>query len=123
MTKIEVEYIINSSPRVLYDRLSTAEGLAEWFADDVTVNKNIYTFIWDGYEEQAELIDQKDLSFVRFRWLEGEDDTYFEFRLNSHDLTNEMAIIITDFAIEDENEETIELWETQINKLKYVLGA
>jgi uncharacterized protein YndB with AHSA1/START domain len=123
MTKLEIEYIINSSPRVLFNRLSTAEGLAEWFADDVTIKDNIYTFIWDGVEEQAELLDLKDLSHVKFRWIEGEDDTYFEFRINTHDLTNELALIVTDFAIEDEEDEANELWETQIGMLKHLLGV
>ncbi|MDD3687513.1 MAG: START-like domain-containing protein [Bacteroidales bacterium] len=124
MIKIEIEYILNSSPRVLFNRLSTETGLSEWFADDVVVKDNIFTFIWEGVEESAELIGSKDLSFVRFRWLESEyDDAYFEFKLITHEITNEIALIITDFAIEDEHDETIELWETQVNKLKYILGV
>ncbi len=124
MLKIEIEYDFNSSPRVLYNRLSTAAGLTEWFADDVKVKENIYTFVWDGIEEQAELVSKKDLSFVRFKWIESEnEEAYFEFKILTQDLTNEIALIITDFVIEDEKEETIELWETQVNKLKYILGA
>lgn len=123
MTKLEIEYIMNSSPKVLYNRLSTAPGLTEWFADDVIVRDNIYTFIWEGVEEHAELIDKKELSFVQFRWLDAEKDTYFEFRINSHNITNEVALIVTDFAIDDEVDETIDLWETQVNRLKYILGA
>lgn len=124
MIKIEIEYILNSSPRVLFSRLSTATGLAEWFADDVTINDNIYTFIWEGVEEKAEFIGSKDLSYVRFRWLESEfEDSYFEFKLVTHDITNEISLVITDFVIEDEHEETIELWEAQVGKLKYILGA
>lgn len=124
MIKIEIEYILNSSPRVLFSRLSTATGLAEWFADDVTINDNIYTFIWEGVEEKAEFIGSKDLSYVRFRWLESEfEDSYFEFKLVTHDITNEISLVITDFVIEDEQQETIELWETQVGKLKYILGA
>ncbi|PLX06211.1 MAG: hypothetical protein C0596_17175 [Marinilabiliales bacterium] len=123
MTKIELEFIMNSSERILYNRLSTASGLSEWFADDVTVNDNIFTFIWEGVEEKAELISKKDLNYVKFRWLEGEDETYFEFRIQTHDLTQEIALIITDFAVEDEKDEVIELWETQINELKHILGA
>ncbi len=124
MLKIEIEYNFNSSPGVLFSRLSTAAGLAEWFADDVKVKDNIYTFVWEGIEEQAELISKKDLSYVRFRWLESEnEEAYFEFKLLTQDLTNEIALIITDFVLEDEKEETIELWESQVNNLKYILGA
>lgn len=123
MTKIEMEFILNSSERILFNRLSTASGLSEWFADDVSVSNNIFTFVWEGVEEKAELISKKDLSIVRFKWLENDEDTYFEFRIQRHELTKEIALIITDFAIEDEKEEVIELWETQINELKHILGA
>lgn len=123
MTKIEIEYLFNCSPKILFNRLSTPIGLTEWFADEVFVDDNIFTFIWEGIEEKAELVGIKDLSFVRFKWLEGEEGTYFEFRIITHELTNDVALIVTDFAIDDENEEVKELWETQINKLKYLLGA
>lgn len=122
MTKIEIEYLFKSSPKVLFSRLSTPTGLAEWFADEVIVKDKIYTFIWDGIEEKAELIGMKDLNYVRFRWIDA-DDTYFEFKIQAHELTNEIALIVTDFAIDNEQNEIVELWETQINKLKYLLGA
>jgi len=124
MTKLEIEYIFNSSPKVLFNRLSTASGLSEWFADDVYVKENIFTFVWDGIEEKAELLGKKDLSFVKFKWLDnGSDECYFEFKIQIHELTNEIALIVTDFADDDEIDEVTELWETQINKLKYILGA
>ncbi|HOK38129.1 MAG: START-like domain-containing protein [Bacteroidales bacterium] len=123
MTKIEIEYLFNCSPKILFNRLSTPIGLAEWFADEVIVDDNIFTFVWEGIEEKAELIAIKELNFVRFKWLEAEEDTYFEFRIITHELTNDVALIVTDFAIDNENEEVKELWETQINKLKYLLGA
>lgn len=123
MTKIEIEYIMNSSSRVLYNRLSTAAGLSEWFADDVTVQDNIYTFEWDGSKESAELIGKKDLQYARFKWLESEDDTYFEFKIQLFDVTKDISLVITDFVEDDEKESSIELWESQINNLKHILGA
>lgn len=124
MTKLEIEYIFNSSPKILFNRLSTASGLSEWFADDVFVRDKIFTFVWEGVEEKAELLGKKDLSFVKFRWLESDsDEYYFEFKIQIHDITNETALIVTDFVEDDEKDEAVELWETQINKLKYILGA
>jgi len=124
MTKFEIEQIFNSSPKILYNRLSTASGLSEWFADDVFIRDKIFTFVWEGVEEKAELLGKKDLSFVKFRWIDSDsDEYYFEFKIQMHDLTNETALIVTDFAEDDEKDEAIELWETQINKLKYILGA
>jgi uncharacterized protein YndB with AHSA1/START domain len=46
--KIQLEYIINCSPKVLFNRLSSASGLAEWFAEDVRVKGKRFTFIWEG---------------------------------------------------------------------------
>lgn len=120
--KIELEYIVNTSPKVLFHRLSTPSGLAEWFADDVNQKGNIYTFIWDNIEQEAELLHRKDLKCIRFRWLDEDEEDYFEFRLTKDELTGDMALIVTDFADEDEKEDTIDLWNSQIADLKHLIG-
>lgn len=122
--KFELEYMLNSSPKVLFSRLSTAEGLAEWFADDVQVDGDIFSFYWDDVEHQAQLAILKDNNQVRFKWdkEEDEDPKYFEFRLNIDELTGDVALLITDFAEEDEQDDSIHLWDTQISELKKVLG-
>ncbi len=123
-TKFELEYTLNSSPKVLFSRLSTAEGLAEWFADDVQIDGDIYTFIWDDTEYNAQLALLRDNKQVKFKWVNSdeEDEKYFEFRLDVEELTGEVALIITDFAEPDEKEDSITLWDTQITELKHVLG-
>jgi len=120
--KIQLEYVINCSPKVLYNRLSSASGLSEWFAEDVRVRGKKFTFIWEGSEQTAELSLQKENRLVRFNWLE-EEDTYFEFRISQDELTNDVSLIIIDFAEEDEQEEAAELWNSQVNDLKHVLGS
>ena len=57
-TKFELEFAVNCSPNVLYERLSTADGLSEWFADDVRINKGIFTFLWDGSGQDAEVVKE-----------------------------------------------------------------
>ena len=42
--KLELEYIINTSPTILFNCLSTPSGLSEWFADDVNIKNDRYTF-------------------------------------------------------------------------------
>ena len=119
--KIELEYIVNTSPKVLYNRLSTPGGLAEWFADDVNLKGKVFTFIWENSEQKAEIIQKKDLKYIRFRWL-GDDKDFFEFRLQQDALTGEMALMVTDFADEEDKEGTIELWNSQIADLKHAIG-
>jgi uncharacterized protein YndB with AHSA1/START domain len=120
--KYELEYTINSSPRVLFNRLSTPGGLAEWFADDVNLKGSVYTFFWDKSEQQAEIVQKKENKYVRFHWLSEEDECYFEFRLNQDELTGDVSLLITDFADEDEKDDAIDLWDTQIAELKHVIG-
>ena len=123
--KIELEYMLNCSPKAVFARLSTPEGLSEWFADKVEAAKNIFTFRWDKTESKAKLSAIKENSFVRFEWLEIDDadKNYFEFQISVHELTNDLALIITDFADAEEREDAVFLWDTQITELKRILGV
>lgn len=120
--KYSLEFPMKSSTRVLFNRLSTAGGLSEWFADDVYVNGKIFTFVWNKSQEDAELIVRKDQKYVRFKWVD-DDEYYFEFRVNVHELTGDTSLIITDFAEEDEIDDAKDLWETQIAALRQILGS
>jgi hypothetical protein len=68
--KYELEYNINCSPKVLFSRLSTPEGLCEWFADDVNVEGDLFTFFWDGTESVARLTAIKENRLARFEWVD-----------------------------------------------------
>ncbi len=119
-----MEFMIRSSTSILYDMLSTPSGLSEWFADDVNIKDDIYTFIWDGSEEEAQLLKKKKGEYIRFHWVDhDDDDTYFEMRIKIDPMTNEVAVIVTDFADEDDLEETRELWESQMSDLAHRLGG
>lgn len=123
--KFELEYTLNCSPKMLFPRLSTPEGLSEWFADNVTLEGDIYTFIWNKTEYKARLASVKENKFARFEWIDGQQDketNYFEFKIVVHDLTGDLALMITDFAEPDEKEDAIYLWDTQITDLKRALG-
>lgn len=124
--KYQIEFVINTSTKVLYNMLSTPSGLSEWFADDVNLRGDVYTFIWDGSEEQARKISQRNGEAIKFQWLEDEEEglkTYFELKIVVDDITKDVAIIVTDFAEEDELEEAQLLWENQLSELKHVLGC
>lgn len=124
--KYQIEFPINSSKGVLFNIFSTPSGLSEWFCDDVNIKKDVHIFIWDGSEESARLITKKRDEFVKFRWLEDEEDNqsyYFEFRIKVDELTGDTALVITDFAEEDETDDAKELWSAQVDRLKQVLGA
>ena len=120
--KIEMEYTFNTSPHVLFNRLSTPAGLSEWFADDVNLKQGRYSFFWDGTEQIAEVISRKDNKHIRFRWLDNDEDSYFEFRIQKDELTGALALFITDFTETGEEEDTRDLWDTQVAELKHAIG-
>jgi uncharacterized protein YndB with AHSA1/START domain len=123
-TKIEIEFPIHASPSMLFQYFATPDGLSEWFADNVNSRGEIFTFIWDGSEEQAKVIKVIPEEKIRFRWLENEDDgSYFEFRIEVDDLTKDVSLIVTDFPEEDEEDESKMFWENQISQLKHTIGA
>jgi hypothetical protein len=105
--------------------ISTPSGLSRWFADDVNINRDgSFSFIWDGSQEDAKLLGKKRDEFVRFKWLEDEEDeNYMEFKINVDPMTNEVALIITDFCDEDEVEDTAGLWTKHVEKLRQSIGS
>ncbi len=124
--KLQLEYIINCSPKVLFNRLSTASGLIEWFADDVRVKGNIYTFVWGESMQDAEKKNHKENKTVRYEWVDSDSDkteSYFEFIISQDELTNDVSLVVIDFADDDEIEATTDLWGSQITKLKQLLGS
>ncbi len=122
--KFELEIPIHASSSMLYQYISSPSNLQEWFADKVNVRGKIVTFEWDEVEEQAEIITKKTNERIRYKWLESEgDDSYFEIRIQVDALTKDVSLMITDFAEEDEVEESKKLWENQIEELRHTIGA
>ncbi|MFM6946506.1 MAG: START-like domain-containing protein [Flavobacteriales bacterium] len=124
--KYKLEFLLKTSPRVLEKLITTPDGLADWFADDVKVQDDIYTFEWDGNEEQARLVLYKMNAKIRFQWLEDEEaglDTYFELSYVVDPMTNSVILQITDFASSSDKEGNLALWNQAINDLKRIIGA
>ncbi|MFA5619535.1 MAG: START-like domain-containing protein [Weeksellaceae bacterium] len=122
--KFKSEFVVRSSPSLLYNYISNPSGLAEWFADNVNSRGEKYVFIWDKDEQVAFLLKSKQDSYVRFQWEEDEDTKYFfELNIMEDDLTGDVSLIVTDFAEPDEIDSAKLLWESQIEDLKKVLGA
>ena len=125
LIKYNLEFQITSSVSILYNRLSNPSGLAVWFANDVIIKDKIYSFFWDGHKQDAKLLNKKDNQFIRFKWVDDEEtESYFEFKIQIDDITQDLALIVTDFAEdEDEKQEQTELWSKQIQQLKRAIGS
>jgi uncharacterized protein YndB with AHSA1/START domain len=122
--KFEMEFPIQASPHMLYQYFGSPSGLSEWFADNVNSRGEIYTFIWNGSEEKAKVLQERPDEKIKFKWLnDGEDKTFFEFKIEVDEITKDVSLIVTDFAEEDDLEESKMFWVSQIDELKRTIGA
>ena len=120
----QIEFPIRSSLRILFNQISTPSGLSEWFADNVNLNGKNYTFFWDGDEQEAELLSKKNNQSIKFRWTDEPKNTFFELKIVIDDITQDISLIITDFAEDEEEEEEAKLlWNKQIEKLRQSIGS
>ncbi|GAL63703.1 hypothetical protein JCM19300_2739 [Algibacter lectus] len=77
-------------------------------------------------KKKAKLLNKKSGERVKFRWLEDEeegDSYYFEIRIQVDEITKDVSLMVTDYAEEDEVDESKMLWTNQISSLKQVLGS
>jgi uncharacterized protein YndB with AHSA1/START domain len=123
--KVQLEYLLRASPTLLYQFFTTPSALVRWFCDDVDIHgNNIYTFVWSGYEEIAQLTEDIEEELVHFRWIDDErEGEFLEFKISISPVTGETILEITDFCDANEVEEQKALWETQIKQLRKETGS
>lgn len=123
--KIHLEYLLNATSKsILWAAISTPTGLEDWFADRVVSDDKNVEFHWGKTEQRnAEIIAIRSFSFIRFRWLDDENERdYFEIKMGFNELTSDYVLEITDFADADEVSDMRELWESQVAKLRRTCG-
>ena len=108
---------------MLYKFLTTPACLVRWFCDEVEITKSEFIFIWEGAEEGAELVEDREDECVKFEMDEYEDDEYLQFRLSKSPVTNETIMEIRDYCDEDEVDDQKQLWESQIERLRREVGG
>jgi uncharacterized protein YndB with AHSA1/START domain len=117
-----LEFPVRCSPTILYDFLSTAAGLSEWFADKVDERDGVFYFGWDGNVEQAEVLEKEQDKFIRYRWEKAAKGEYFEFAIDKSEITNQTILVIKDFAEKKEIKDQTLLWDHQVRDLFHRLG-
>ncbi len=123
MKEVKYEFIIKASPKILFKFLSTSTGLSDWFADEVSDKDDVFSFTWDGETQLADMIGYKENEYIRWRWQDADENTFFEFKISIQELTGDVALIITDFIEEGDEESNQLLWETQVQELNRVMGS
>ncbi len=114
---------MKSSPKILFSYLSSPNGLAEWFADDVVYKDGYFHFIWDNESMRAKMVANRENKLVRFKWDDEDPNSYLEFEILQDELTGDVALAVTDFTTESEMEDKKMIWANQVQDLTHVLGA
>ncbi|MDN3670901.1 START-like domain-containing protein [Echinicola jeungdonensis] len=127
--KFVADYQMNTSRSVVFPYLSTASGLSEWFADDVTIDDDkVFDFIYEGVDHYAKIVALRSNHSVKFEFFdpkhpEESDRSYVEFRIEENELTQTLFIKVIEYSdtFDDDAQETI--WEGLINNLKEIIGG
>ena len=56
---------------------------------------------------------------IRFCWLDSEPPAEFGFTISEDELTGDIALIVTDHVEEEEEADVVNLWNSQISRLKH----
>ncbi|WP_026235804.1 START-like domain-containing protein [Echinicola pacifica] len=127
--KFVSDYQINASKKIIFPYLSTASGLGEWFADNVTIDHNkTFHIDYDGTDHYARIVSIRTNHLVKFEFfdpeIENEDDnSYVEFKLEENELTQTIFLKIIDYSDGYEEDELEKIWEGLIANLKEIIGG
>ena len=112
---------------MLFPYVSTAGGLSQWFADDVTIDEDkVFHFIWEGDRHRAKLVAQRANSFVKFEYIDdpvNDDNAFTEIKLDENELTQTVFLKVFDYTDNVDAEEAGELWDHLIQNLKEIVGG
>ena len=124
-----VEYPMNASPKILFPYLASAQGLAQWFCDDVRYEPDHrLNFLWDQQPHYAEQTGQRLNRSVRFVFLDERkqpvaDADYLDFSLEASEITDEVFLRITDYSEVPDDDERQEQWDGLVSKLRDQVGG
>lgn len=122
--KFLLEYDMRNTPvSMLWAYIATANGLKEWFSDDVRMSGKDVVFVWSGAEQEAQMLGIRADKYVRFHWKDDADKHYFELKISISELTDGVVLSVSDWAEPDEIEEAKLLWNHQIETLQRLLGC
>jgi len=127
--KFVADYQINASKKIVFQYLSTASGLEEWFADEVKINEDKnYIFNFDNEDHFARIASIRMNSHVKFEFydpkkLDDSDHSYIEFKLEENELTQTLFLKVVDYSDVYDDEELVAIWEGLILRLKEIIGG
>ena len=127
--RLEIEHLLNSTSRnTVWRLIGTAEGLALWIADSVSIDGRSMTFKW-GDDWRHHEVRHATLSTcdrymrVRWQWDDDNDGSYVEIRMERSSLSGQYSLHITDFADDDDREWLADAWRHNYDRMRLASGV
>lgn len=122
--KYTQEFDFKTSPKVLFNYISTPGGLQQWFASKVTLDSdNKYHFFWDEDEHVAEMTSNRLNKSTKFEFVGKDEGSFLEFKLIISEIDNATYLKITDCSDNEDEEDLEYLWKGLILDLKDIVGG
>ena len=127
--KIEIEHTLKSTSRnIVWQLIGTAEGLAMWIADSVSMDGKHLVFVWgDDWRHHetrhATIVSLNRYGLVRWQWDDDDDGSYVEIRMERSALSGEYALHITDFTPDDDRDWLESAWRHNFDRLRLASGV
>ncbi len=90
---------------------------------EVTEEDGVISFTWgqpwtDHHTLKANVVEREKNSHIRFRWVSEEDEEFFwEMRIGKSELTDEICLCVSDYALEEDIEDLRSLWDGNMERL------
>ena len=128
--KLYLEYpLAAKSQSLLWEHISTVHGLERWLADRVEQeDDDIISLTWgepwtDHHTLHARIMEREKQSHIQLRWVDEEDpEAYWEMRIGRSELTGDLCLFVTDYALPDDIDDLHDLWDGNLERLHQVSG-
>lgn len=127
--KVIIEYPLEAkSPGIIWQLISTAPGLQKWMADYVEEDDNRLTFTWgEAWTEHdtktSRILAREKYRRIRMKWEHDDyEETYWEMKIETGELTGLLTLVITDFAEDGDKDYLKDLWGDNLKRLHHISG-
>lgn len=118
------EYFLNTaSPHSIWNQISTARGLSEWFAPRVDITKNTIHVFWDEQgDDRIATIHKREVDKL-FEWRWNDDpESYIRMEIVTTELSTSASLLVTDYDRGLDLESLEQIWESHEERLYASLG-
>lgn len=128
--RLNLEYPLTAkSQNLVWEQIGTIHGLERWLADRIEEeDDDVIALTWgeiwaDHHTLKARITENEKPSHIRLRWVDEEDpEAFWEIRIGRSELTGDLCLYVTDYALADDIDDLHDLWDGNMERLHQVSG-